>query len=164
MAAAAYLIREAGVPGGNISICERRGHPGRSLDIFGDPTSWYVYPGRRLFERESRRAFDVFSFIPSRTDPDLTIKDEATDFNARFGSDSRARLIDKNGEIIPQCPSGLRFHDRLDMLRVLLTPDRMLQGKSIEDCVSPAIFGRRFWFIWRAILAFPPISMPSQPA
>ena len=156
MAAAAYLIREAGVPGSDIFIYERGDGPGGSLRIFGDPTFGYVYPGGRVFEREYRCAFDLFSFIPARTDPEHSIKDEILDFNAHFGWDNRARLIDGDGKILPQGPMGVRFSDRLNLLRVLLTPERKLQGKRIQDCVSPAFFISEFWYIWSSIMAFRP--------
>jgi oleate hydratase len=156
MAAAAYLIREAGVPGSDIFIYDKGDHPGGSLRIFGNPTFGYVYPGGRVFEREYRCAFDLFSFIPSHADPARSIKDEILEFNAQFGWDNRARLIDGDREIVPQGPMGVRFVDRLNLLRVLLTPDRKLQGKRIQDCVSPAFFKSEFWYIWSSIMAFRP--------
>lgn len=156
MAAAAYLIREAAVSGSDISIYERSAQAGGSLGVFGDPTSGYVYPGGRVFEREYRCVFDLFSFIPSRTNPEISIKDDVLDFNAHSRWDNRSRLVDGQGRIVPQGPMGLRLRDRLDLLRILLTPDYRLQEKRIQDCVSPEFFRSQFWYIWSSIMAFRP--------
>lgn len=156
MAAAAYLMREAEVAGRDIYIYERSGRPGGSLTVFGDPTSGYVYPGGRVFEKEYRCTFDLFSFIPSRTDPKKTIKDDVLDFYAHFRWNNRSRLVDRDGKIVPQGPMGLSLRDRLNLLRVLLTPDRKLEGKQIQDCFLPEFFTSQFWFIWSSIMAFRP--------
>ncbi len=156
MAAAAYLIREATLPGSAITIYERGARPGGSLEIFGDPESGYVYPGGRVFETHYRCAFDLFSFIPSRTNPQISIKDDVAAFNADFGWENHARLLDRSGAIVAPGPMGLRLRDRWDLLRILLTPDRRLQGKSIEDCVSRGFFSTPFWLIWSSIMAFRP--------
>jgi len=156
MATAAYLIREAAVSGSDISIYERSAQAGGSLGVFGDPTSGYVYPGGRVFEKEYRCVFDLFSFIPSRTNPEITIKDDVCDFNAHSRWDNRSRLVDGQGRIVPQGPTGLRLRDRLDLLRILLTPDYRLEEKRIQDCVSPEFFRSQFWYIWSSNMAFRP--------
>jgi oleate hydratase len=56
LAAAAFLIRDGGLPGGNISIFEAAPTPVGSLDGAGDPTGGYSLRGGRMLTAVARRS------------------------------------------------------------------------------------------------------------
>lgn len=156
MAAAVYLIREAGYRGEDIVVYERTSGVGGSLAVLGDADIGYIYPGGRVMEHQYRCATDLFSAIPSCIDPSASIWEDVLTFNAEFGWEDHARLIGEDGLPVRQGPMGIGARDQLNMLRLLLTPEQYLQGKSVEDCVSPALFRSAFWIIWSAFLGFRP--------
>lgn len=97
-ASAAYLIRDAGVPGDNICIFEETPLLGGSLDGAGSPDQGYIIRGGRMFTYEAYTCtFDLLSFIPSLTDPKKTVKNEIYEFNERHVSHANARLV-RNGQ------------------------------------------------------------------
>lgn len=89
MSAAAYLIRDGGVSGKNISIFEAAGELGGSLDGEGSSERPYVLRGGRMFTDEAYTCmFDLLSFIPSLTAPGRTVREGMHEFNERVRSHS----------------------------------------------------------------------------
>ena len=68
LAAAAYLIRNAGVPGPDITIYEAEARPGGGFFLGGNAQSGYNLPGS-VFDAEFRCTFDLLADIPSTRDP-----------------------------------------------------------------------------------------------
>jgi oleate hydratase len=84
LASAAYLIRDGGVPGRNISILEETDVIGGSLDGDGPPEHGYVIRGGRMFTEEAYTCmFNLLSLIPSLTTPGSSVKEEIYEFNSR---------------------------------------------------------------------------------
>lgn len=148
LAAAAYLIRDGGLPGGNITIYETAPRLGGCLAAFGDPASGYVMPGARIFEREYRCALEFLSLIPSASDPGRSVKAEIEDFKERFGWYDRTRLVDGNGRVVDPSSFGLSLRDKLDLSRLLLTPQSFLDGLKIDSWFAPSFFDSSFWMMW----------------
>jgi hypothetical protein len=70
LAAAAFLIRDAAFPGGNIFIFDREGRLGGSLDAAGDSKAGYSMRGGRMFTSDNYECtWDLFKSIPSLSDP-----------------------------------------------------------------------------------------------
>ena len=91
LASAAYLIRDGGIPGSNISILEETPTVGGSLDGAGSPDRGYVIRGGRMFTYEAYTCtFDLLSFIPSLTEPGKTVSDEIHEFNDEHIPESHA--------------------------------------------------------------------------
>jgi hypothetical protein len=82
LAAAAYLIRNAGVSGQDITVYEADERMGGGLFLGGSAESGYNVPGS-VFDKEFRCTFDLLGTIPSKSDPSISVKDEFFDFNAR---------------------------------------------------------------------------------
>ncbi len=156
LASAAYLIRDGGIPGKNISIFEETNVMGGSLDGQGSPEHNYVIRGGRMFTEEAYTCmFDLLSFIPSLTAPGKSVKDEIYEFNARIKSDSHARLV-KNGQKIDASAMGLTNKDRLDLVAIIATSEDSLDAKRIEDVFDPSFFKTNFWYMWCTTFAFQP--------
>ena len=64
LAAAVYLVRDAGYAGSRIRIFERDAVLGGSLDGAGNDTDGYVVRGGRMFEPHFGCTFDLLRDIP----------------------------------------------------------------------------------------------------
>jgi oleate hydratase len=156
LASAAYLIRDGGIVPENICIYEESGALGGSLDGTGDPDKGYLIRGGRMFTYEAYTCtFDLLSFIPSLTDPAESVKDEIYEFNEKYISHSRARLL-RNGEKIDVSIMGFCNRDRLDLVKILAISEADLGAKRIEDVFAPSFFTTNFWFMWATTFAFQP--------
>ncbi len=83
MAAAAFLIRDAGVPGEQIHIFEELGLVGGALDGAKSPVqSGYVTRGGRMLEEEAYQClWDLLDSIPSLENPAVSAYGEILAFN-----------------------------------------------------------------------------------
>jgi oleate hydratase len=156
LASAAYLIRDGHVPGANICIFEESPLMGGSLDGTGTPDQGYVVRGGRMFTYEAYTCtFDLLSFIPSLTEPAVTVKDEIYAFNEKHIPDSHARLV-KNGEKVDASVMGFSSRDRLDLLEILAASEESLGARRIDGVFEPSFFRTNFWYMWATTFAFQP--------
>ena len=70
LAAAAFMIRDGGIPGENISILEGFACMGGSLDGAGDPAAGYSMRGGRMLTTDNYECtWDLYKSIPSLIHP-----------------------------------------------------------------------------------------------
>lgn len=155
LSAAAYLIREGGLQGSNITIFEELEKFGGSLDAGGNPADGYTMRGGRMFEKKFNCTYDLLSFIPSISDPSKSAKDELMEFHQEFFWNDKARLV-AGGEIIDVTDLGFKERDRVDLVKLCVTPEKLLEDKKITDVFHPHFFESNFWFIWCTTFAFEP--------
>jgi oleate hydratase len=156
LACAAYLIRDGGIPGRNIRILEESGLLGGSLDARGSPERGYVMRGGRMLDLEAYTCtYDLLSFIPSLSEPDVTVKDEIFDFNKKIKTQAKCRLLEKGHKLDVTSP-GFRRRDRLDLITLLFRSEDSLGTLRIQDWFTPAFFQTNFWFLWCTTFAFQP--------
>ena len=140
LAAAAYCIRNAGLPGEDVTVYEAAEEIGGGLFLHGGPRSGYSLPGS-IFDKEFRCAFDLLAAIPSARDPAVSVRDEFFAFNESDPFDDRGRVVDRNGEVVPHASRfGLAPRDFLDLAKVGVTPEPLLEGRRIDEYFSPAFF------------------------
>jgi len=151
LAAAALLIRNAGVPGSDITIYEADDKLGGGFFLEGSAATGYNLPGS-VFDREYRCTFDLLKSIPSATKPDRSVTDEFFDFNNNEPYDDKAHLIDRNGNIVHGPRFGLGLRDGFDLTRIVLTPEARLDGRRIDEFFSEEFFSTEFWFCWASIM------------
>src|SRR5271155_1972997 len=106
LAAAALLVRNAGVPRGDITIYEADNVLGGGFFLQGDAASGYNLPGS-VFDREYRCTFDLLKSIPSATDPSMSVTEEFFNFNTTKPYQDRAHLIHDDGRITHSARYGL---------------------------------------------------------
>jgi oleate hydratase len=159
LAAAGYLIRNAGVSGQDITIYEADERMGGGFFLSGSAESGYNLPGS-VFDAEYRCTFDLLESIPSTSDPAVSVKDEFFAFNDRRPFLDRARLIDRNGHIVHGQRFGLSLRDGFHLVRLALTPEAMLDGRRIEEFFSLQFFSTEFWLIYSTIMG----SLPQHSA
>src|SRR5258706_9068260 len=90
LAAAGYLIRNAGVSGSDITIYEADGRIGGGFFLGGSAAAGYNLPGS-VFDSEFRCTFDLLGAIPSASDPAVSVKDEFIEFNKSHPFHDRGR-------------------------------------------------------------------------
>lgn len=157
MAAAAFLIRDAGVPGGNITIYEALPLLGGSLDGAGNPQDGYSMRGGRMLTTDNYECtWGLFKSIPSLRDPHMSVFAETIEFNERIKSHSRARLVDANRAIVDVSSMGFTMSDRLELVRIAEASEERLGASRITDWLSPPFFTTRFWYMWQTTFAFQP--------
>jgi len=160
LAAAALLIRNAGVFGQDITIYEADKQLGGGFFLGGSPQSGYNLPGS-VFDKEFRCTFDLLATIPSASDPKVSVKDEFFAFNDRDPFNDRGHIIDRNGQVVPHRPRfGLTSRDFFDLAHIGLTPEAFLEGRRIDEFFSQQFFLTEFWLLWSTIMG----SLPQHSA
>jgi oleate hydratase len=156
MAAAVFLIRDAGVPGANIHILEALDVPGGSLDGTMSPVqAGYVTRGGRMLEDEAYRClWNLLKTIPDHDDPSKSARQVIVDFNQRVKTDARARLIGADHEILDATAYGFNHRDRAELTGLLALPEHLLGARRIDEIFSQHFFETNFWQMWRTTFAF----------
>ena len=157
LAGAAFLIRDGGMDGRDITIYEKQPLFGGSLDGARLPDGSYsVRGGRMLTTDHYECTWGLLSTIPSATNPSRTIRDETVAFNQRYKAHSRARLVDRNRHKVDVSTMGFSMHDRVELVRLTEASEDKLGDSRITDWLSPAFFDTNFWHMWQTTFAFQP--------
>lgn len=157
LAAAAYLIRDGRFPGKQITIYEGMHILGGSNDGIGTPEKGFVCRGGRMLNEETYENFwELFDSIPSLTQPGRSVTEEILDFDHAHPTCAKARLVDKDGNILNVKSMGFKQSDRMALLRLLLTDEKKLDNLTIQDWFkeTPHIFETNFWYMWQTTFAF----------
>ncbi len=153
LASAVYLIKDAGLLGGNIHILEQDDIPGGALDGAGDAENGFIIRGGRMHEEHYVCYWDLLSNIPSNDDPNVSVKDESFEFNARYVSHAQARLL-KAGERMDVSSFGLSLADQADLLKLMFSAEKSLDNIRIQDWFGDAFFTSNYWYLWTSMFAF----------
>jgi oleate hydratase len=157
LAAAAFMIRDGGLPGGSITIYEALPVLGGSLDGGGDHQDGYMLRGGRMLTTDNFECtWGLFKSIPSLVNPGKTVFDETVAFNQEFKSHSRARLVDRNRAIVDVTSMGFSMTDRMELVKLTMTREPDLGTGPISDWFSPEFFTTAFWHMWATTFAFQP--------
>ncbi|KAF1994115.1 67 kDa myosin-cross-reactive antigen family protein [Amniculicola lignicola CBS 123094] len=159
LAAAVHLIQDAKVPAKNIHILEALSVPGGSMDGAGNPDEGYVLRGGRMLNFSYVCTYDLLERIPSMNDPERTILDEVQDFNDKYVTSSKARLVateEDSAKVLDTSTLGFTMKDRLDLIRLTLETEKTLGKKRIDEVFPPDFFQTNFWYMWATTFAFQP--------
>lgn len=164
MAAAIYLIRDAGVPGKNIHIFETLPIAGGSLDGSGDAKRGFMIRGGRMLNIPTYECLqDIMTTIPSLEFPDMEMEREFLNFNDEFKTHARARLVNADGTKVDVNKMGFSQRDRLDMERLILIENEITLGaKRIDQVFNKHFFKTNFWLMWQTTFAFQPWSSAAE--
>ncbi len=153
LASAVYLIREAGLPGNNITLFNQESINGGALDGSGSAERGYLIRGGRMHEEHFVCEWDLLSGIPTLDDPSASITQEIFKFNTQVVSCSHSRLL-RGGKKIDVSSYGLSKHDIFNLLRLNGTPEALLGAKTIDEWFTPEFFDTVFWHLWATTFAF----------
>lgn len=157
LAAAAFMIRDGGIPGNRITLFEALPVAGGSLDGGGNPEQGYTLRGGRMLTTDNYECtWDLFKSIPSLSAPGQSVFEETLAFNERNVPHSRARLVDRNRSKLDVGSMGFSLQDRLELLKLSEADEAELGTSSITDWLSPAFFTTNFWYMWSTTFAFQP--------
>lgn len=157
LAAAAFMIRDAGLPGENIAIFEAEPRMGGSLDGAGDAQRGYSMRGGRMLTTDNYECtWDLYKTIPSLNRDGWSVFDETVAFNALHKAHSLARLVDRRRAKVPVVSMGFSMQDRTELLTLTKAHEADLGATCITDWLSPAFFDTEFWYMWATTFAFQP--------
>lgn len=157
LAAAAFMIRDGGMPGSHITILESAPSMGGALDAHGTPATGYCLPGGRMLTADNYECtWDLFRSIPSLDHEGQSVHDETLAFNTQHQAHSMARLVDARRAKVPVASMGFTMHDRAELLKLSLADEAKLGDSCITDWLSPAFFETEFWAMWVTTFAFQP--------
>lgn len=161
MATAAFLIRDAGIPGENIHFLEQLDIVGGSMDGRRSPVPdeqklpAYDTRGGRMFEEEAYQClWNLLETIPTIEDPSKSVFQEFKDFYRELPPHSKARIINADRTIADASQLGFRLEDRAALMRLLAMPEHVIGARRISDFFDDEFFKSHFWTMWRTTFAF----------
>jgi oleate hydratase len=157
LAAAAFMIRDGGMPGGHITILEAAAAAGGSLDATRLPAGGYAMRGGRMLTTDNYECtWDLFRSIPSLETQGQSVFLETLAFNEEHQAHAQARLVDRHLAKVPVTAMGFSMQDRTELLKLSRADEAALGGDSISDWLSPDFFESEFWYMWSTTFAFQP--------
>lgn len=157
LAAAAFMIRDGGLPGENISVLDAGPLMGGSLDGAGNPESGYLLRGGRMLTTDNYECtWDLYKTIPSLTGKGKSVFDETVEFNKAHKAHSMARLVDRRRAKVAVSSMGFSMQDRVELLKLSNADEDALGASRITDWLSPGFFETEFWYMWVTTFAFQP--------
>ncbi len=151
LAAAAYLIRNAGVLGSDITIYEAEARPGGGFFLGGDAKRGYNLPGS-VFDSEFRCTMNLMADVQSNRVPSLSVKDDFFTFNEQNQFHDVAHVIDRNGQILHSPHYGLSLRHGLDLVKLSLMSEAEMDGRRIQEFFPADFFQTEFWLLWSTIM------------
>jgi oleate hydratase len=141
LAAAAFMIRDAELPGNRISILEANPVMGGSLDGSATAERGYSMRGGRMLTTDNYECtWDLFKSVPSLTEKGKSVFDETVEFKDKYHAHSMARLVDSRRAKVPVVSMGFSMRDRRELLRLIETSETDLGPSCITDHLSPDFF------------------------
>jgi len=155
LAAAFYLIRDGGMPAGNITILDSLDIAGGSLDGAGDAEEGYIVRGGREMNWNYDNLWDMFQDVQALELPEgYSVLDEYRMVNDADPNFSKARLMHKQGQIRDFSTLGLTKSQQWEVVKLLLKRKEDLDDITIEQYFSEGFLQSNFWFLWRSMFAF----------
>ncbi|MBC7481340.1 MAG: oleate hydratase [Rhizobacter sp.] len=157
LTAAAFMVRDGGMPGSSIAILEAAPQMGGSLDGAGDAERGYSLRGGRMLTTDNYECtWDLYKSIPSLQHAGKSVFEETVEFNERHEANSMARLVDRRRARVPVTSMGFSMQDRMELLKLTNADEDALGSSAITDLLSPSFFETEFWFMWATTFAFQP--------
>ncbi|MEA4929251.1 MAG: oleate hydratase [Candidatus Limiplasma sp.] len=156
LSAAAFLIRDAHMPGHNITVYDQLPVFGGSMDSCGNAESGYISRGERELEPYMECLWDLFGSVPSLYEEGRTVLDETRETNQQLEIDSRQRLWERGFKVHDQSELGLSERVKEQMVKMMTTSESELENVTIADWFSPEYFESNLWYYWASMLAFQP--------
>ncbi|GAA1856786.1 oleate hydratase [Microbacterium koreense] len=157
LAGAAFLIRDAQMPGEAITIFEELELPGGSMDGLLDEHKGFIIRGGREMEAHFETLWDLFKSIPSLDTPDASVLDEMYWLHKNDPSTNPTRAIHNRGEAIPDMPDLTLTPKAVEeILKLALTREEDLNDKRIDEFFGEEFFASHFWLYWATMFAFEP--------
>ncbi|GAA1947123.1 oleate hydratase [Kitasatospora viridis] len=155
LAGAAFLIRDAQLPGERITVLERLELPGGALDGIKEPERGFVVRGGREMENHFECLWDLFRSIPSLEVDGASVLDEFYWLNKDDPNSSLQRVTERQGQdartdgLFTLGPAAQK-----DVLKVFLATREEMEGRRIDEVFGAEFLASNFWLYWRTMFAF----------
>ena len=156
LSAAAFLVRDAQMPGKNITVYDQLPVFGGSMDACGNAETGYISRGERELEPYMECLWDLFGSIPSIYEEGRTVLDETRECNKNFEINSKHRLWEKGFMPHDETTFGITPKIKEQMIKMCLTPEEEIEDVTIEQWFDKEYFSSQLWYYWSAMLAFQP--------
>ncbi len=143
-----YLIHDCKIPGECIHIFEASGSIGGAFNVGGDEETGYVCTSPKLLSlRNHTDMMDMLKGIPSVNLPDISVKDEITNFMKLNPIKENARLINDNMPV--NHGFGVSKAAIKSIKELLSAKDSIICDIAIEDYFidTPDFFTSNLWLI-----------------
>lgn len=154
LSAAVFLVRDAQMKGENIHILEELSVAGGSLDGAKRPNAGFVVRGGREMENHFECLWDMYRSIPSLEIPGASYLDEYYWLDKEDPNSSNCRLIYNRGDRLPSDGQYGLGKCANEIVKLIMTPEKELQGETIEEFFSDDFFKTNFWTYWATMFAF----------
>ncbi|EJP64615.1 myosin-cross-reactive antigen [Beauveria bassiana ARSEF 2860] len=155
LSTAAFLVRDAQMPGQNITILEAAHLPGGALDGLEVPEKGFVIRGGREMEAHFECLWDLFRSVPSLEEDGASVLDEFYWLNKRDPNISLQRATEQQGR---DAGTGTLFtlsdKSQKEMVRLFLMTRQDVENKRIDEVFGPEFFQSNFWLYWQTMFAF----------
>lgn len=159
LAAAAFLVDDAGMLGENITILEAHSNVGGAMDGVRREYG-YQNRGERELEAYMECLWYLCSKVPSLENPGRTVLDDVVDFNKDEPIHSECRALVKQGHIVSNIHEmKLPKNVQGKLQRLMATPEKDLEDLTIKDFFgkdAAALLESNFWLCFHTMLAFRP--------
>ncbi|GAB2495794.1 oleate hydratase [Luteococcus sediminum] len=154
LAAAVFAVRDAQLPGQQVTILEKGHLAGGAMDGIEEPERGFVIRGGREMEDHFECLWDLFRSIPS-LEVDGSVLDEFYWLNKDDPNYSLQRATIKQGQDAGLAGKfGLSSKAQKDLLKVFLASRESLEGKRINEVMGRDFLDAPFWLYWRTMFAF----------
>ena len=154
LSAAVFLVRDAQMKGENIHILEELPVAGGSLDGAKRPNAGFVVRGGREMENHFECLWDMYRSIPSLEIPGASYLDEYYWLDKEDPNSSNCSLIYNRGDRLPSDGQYGLGKCANEIVKLIMTPEKELQGETIEEFFSDDFFKTNFWTYWATMFAF----------
>lgn len=155
LSAACFLIRDAQMPGKNITIFEHLPIAGGSCDGIFDKNRGYIMRGGREMDNHFECMWDLFKSIPSIDNPGETIFSEYYKVNKEDPNYSLCRVTECQGrDAHTDKKYGMNKKAEKELLHLFMATDEELADKTIDDLFSEDFYKTNFWIYWQTMFAF----------
>ncbi|KAH0591893.1 hypothetical protein MHUMG1_10338 [Metarhizium humberi] len=155
LSAAAFLVRDAQMPGKNITILEELHIPGGALDGLKVPEKGFVIRGGREMEAHFECLWDLFRSVPSIEEKGASVLDEFYWLNKRDPNYSLQRATIQRGQ---DAQTGKLFTlseaAQKEMVGLFLAYRQQVENKRIDEVFGHDFFQSNFWLYWQTMFAF----------
>lgn len=154
LSAAVFLVRDAQMKGENICILEELPVAGGSLDGADRPNAGFVVRGGREMENHFECLWDMYRSIPSLEVPGASYLDEYYWLDKEDPNSSNCRLIYNRGDRLPSDGQYGLGKCANEIVKLIMTPEKEIEGQTIEEFFSDDFFKTNFWTYWSTMFAF----------
>ena len=154
LSTAGFLVKDAKMDPTHITFIEKDDIAGGALDGKVKTDLGYVARGGREMGHHFEVLWDLFSVIPSREDPEMSILDYLYYTNLDDPNFSNCRVTKNCGKRYDNGKFNLSKDVIEEIIRLVLTPDNKLQDVSVEEILSKDFLGSDFWTYYRTMFAF----------